>query len=205
MVSDIIFWLTYLVEKIGYIGVGLSMFIESIFVPIPSELIMPFAGFIASQGKMNLVLLIVVGGIFSFLGSLPFYFIGYFGNKLVIDKFLRKYGPYLFISGEDIDRGFEIFNKFGSGIVLLGRVIPLIRSVISFPAGLTKMNFVQFSLYTIIGSTLWSGILAISGYVLGSNWTIIAEYINQYEKLIMVIGGCLILVFFTLKIVNRKK
>lgn len=205
MINDIIFWLTYLVEKIGYIGVGLSMFIESFFVPIPSELIMPFAGFISSQGKMDLVLLILIGGIFSYLGTLPFFFIGYLGNKLVVDKFLRKFGPYLFISNDDIDKGFEIFNKYGNSIVLVGRIIPIIRSVISFPAGLAKMNFTQFSIYTIIGSTLWSGILATLGYVLGSNWTIIAQYIDRYEKLIIIIGGCLIVGFLTLKIVNRKK
>lgn len=205
MVEKIVFWLTYLVEKIGYGGVAISMFIESFFVPIPSELIMPFAGFIASQGKMNLYLLILLGGIASYVGSLPFYFIGYWGNKLVVDKFLKKYGKYLFVSEEDVDKGFEIFNKYGNVIVMFGRVIPIIRSVISFPAGVAKMNFLQFSIFTFLGSTVWSGILATLGYVLGGNWTVIGSYISRYEDIVLIIIGVVVVGFVVYKLINRKK
>ncbi len=205
MVEQIVFWLTYLVEKIGYGGVAISMFIESFFVPIPSELIMPFAGFIASQGKMNLYVLIILGGVASYVGSLPFYFIGYWGNKLVVEKFLKKYGKYLFVSEEDVDKGFEIFNKYGKAIVMFGRVIPIIRSVISFPAGVAKMNFLQFSIYTLLGSIIWSGILATLGYVLGGNWSIIGSYISQYEDIVLILLGILVVGFVVYKLINRKK
>lgn len=205
MVEQIVFWLTYLVEKIGYGGVAISMFIESFFVPIPSELIMPFAGFIASQGKMNLVVLILLGGIASYVGSLPFYFIGYWGNKLIVDKFLKKYGKYLFVSEEDVDKGFEIFNKYGKVIVLFGRVIPIIRSVISFPAGVAKMNFTQFSIYTLVGSTIWSMILASLGYVLGGNWSVIGSYVARYEDIVLITICIGIVAFVLYKLLNRKK
>jgi membrane protein DedA with SNARE-associated domain len=205
MVEQIVFWLTYLVEKIGYGGVAISMFIESFFVPIPSELIMPFAGFIASQGKMNLYVLIILGGVASYVGSLPFYFIGYWGNKLVVEKFLKKYGKYLFVSEEDVDKGFEIFNKYGKAIVMFGRVIPIIRSVISFPAGVAKMNFLQFSIYTLLGSIIWSGILATLGFVLGGNWSIIGSYISRYEDIVLILLGILVVGFVVYKLINRKK
>lgn len=205
MINQIVFWLTFLVEQLGYIGVSLSMFIESFFVPIPSELIMPFAGFLASQGKMSLILVILLGGISSYLGTLPFYFIGYFGNKIVIDKLLKKYGKYFFISEDDVDRSFDFFKQYGNLFVLFGRVVPIIRSVISLPAGVARMNFMQFSIYTLIGSTVWSAILAILGYTLGSNWSVIGSYVAQYEKIILIIIGALVVGFISLRLIKSKK
>ena len=205
MINQIVFWLTFLVEQLGYIGVSLSMFIESFFVPIPSELIMPFAGFLASQGKMNLILVILLGGISSYLGTLPFYFIGYFGNKIVIDKLLKKYGKYFFISEDDVDRSFDFFKQYGNVFVLLGRIVPIVRSVISLPAGVARMNFIQFSIYTLIGSTVWSAILATLGYTLGSNWSVIGGYVSQYEKVILIIIGALVVGFISLRLIKSKK
>jgi membrane protein DedA with SNARE-associated domain len=205
MINQIVFWLTFLVEQLGYIGVSLSMFIESFFVPIPSELIMPFAGFLASQGKMSLILVILLGGISSYLGTLPFYFIGYFGNKIVIDKLLKKYGKYFFISEDDVDRSFDFFKQYGNLFVLFGRIVPIVRSVISLPAGVARMNFMQFSIYTLIGSTVWSAILAILGYTLGSNWSVIGSYVAQYEKIILIIIGALVVGFISLRLIKSKK
>ncbi|MCC7289794.1 DedA family protein [bacterium] len=185
MVENIVLWLTHLIEQAGYLGVALSMFIESFFVPIPSELIMPFAGFVASEGRLNLGLLIIVGGLSSYLGSLPFYFIGYWGNKLIVDKFLKQYGKYLFLTEKDVQKGFEVFESKGSIIVLLGRIIPVIRSVISFPAGVAKMPFISFSIFTIVGSLLWTAILAILGYILGANWEVVGDYVARYEHLVI--------------------
>lgn len=205
MIDKIVFGLTFLVEKIGYGGVALSMFIESFFVPIPSELIMPFAGFIASQGKMNLLVLILLGGLASYFGTLPFYFIGYWGNKLVVDKFLKRYGKYLFIKEEEVDRGFEIFNKHGNIFVLVGRLIPVVRSVISFPAGVAKMPFVTFSIYTLVGSVLWSAVLATLGYLLGDKWSLIGGYIKQYENVVLVIISVVLIYFVVKRVLYRKK
>lgn len=205
MIVDIINWMVTIIENVGYFGVFISMFIESFFAPIPSELVLPFAGFITSKGGMSLPIVIIVAGVASSLGSLPFYFLGYWGNDLVLNRFINKYGKYLFISQEDVKKGVDFFNKHGSGIVLTGRLIPIIRTVISFPAGLTKMPLPKFLTYTLIGSTLWSGLLSILGYYLGSNWVIVEEWIATYQNLIIVVGAAFVLVYILYKLREKSK
>lgn len=205
MIETIVELLTGMIESVGYVGVALAMFIESFFAPIPSEFIMPFAGFIAADGTMSLLILTLVGGFASYLGSLPFYFLGYWGNDVVMNKFLSKYGKYLFIRQQDVDKGFEIFDKYGNGIVMVGRIIPIIRTVISFPAGLAKMKFVEFSLYTIVGSVVWSGFLASMGYVLGDRWEIVIEWMSKYEKAILIIGVIAVIAYIVRGVVLKKK
>lgn len=198
-------WLVNLIEVMGYPGVGFAMFIESFFAPIPSELIMPFAGFLTASGDMNLGLLTLVGGIASYLGSLPFYFIGYWGNDLVVEKFLKNYGKYFFIDEKDVENGFMVFDKYGNSIVLVGRLIPIIRTVISFPAGVAKMKFWEFSLYTLIGSVLWSGFLASAGYFLGDNYAVIIDYLGAYENIILGLGVLAVVTFVGYKIWKKRK
>lgn len=170
MIQQIVDWLLWLVREVGYPGVALAMFIESFFAPIPSEAIMPLAGWLAAEGAMKVWILAVVGGIASYLGTLPFYFLGYRGNRQKINRWVSKYGKWFFIKPEEIDTAFDWFQKYGKGFVFLGRLVPIVRTVISFPAGAVKMKFLPFSLLTLVGSTLWSGILATAGYYLGANW-----------------------------------
>jgi membrane protein DedA with SNARE-associated domain len=205
MIESLVNWLINLVSTLGYPGIAFSMFVESFFAPIPSELIMPFAGFLASEGKMDLLVLALVGGVSSYLGSLPFYFLGYWGNDFIVNKFIARYGKYLFISQKDVDRGFALFDKNGNGIVLLGRLVPLVRTVISFPAGVAKMNFVEFSFYTLIGSVLWSGFLATAGYLLGENWRDVVKWIEGYQEIIIGLLLLIIIVFIGPKLIGRKK
>ncbi len=200
MILDIINWLVNIIDSIGYVGVFIAMFIESFFAPIPSELILPFAGFLSIQGEMNIVIVILVAGLASALGSLPFYLIGYWGNEIVLDRFLKRYGKYFFISNSDIEKGMEIFDKYGNIVVLLGRLIPIIRTVISFPAGLAKMNFLTFIAYTLVGSTAWSAVLALSGYFLGAKWEIVNVWIEQYQNIIIVVGVIAVLAFLLRKL-----
>lgn len=194
MITNIIVWLVDIISKLGYLGVGLAMFIESFFAPIPSELVLPFSGFVVSQGTLNLYLTIVVATISAYLGTLPFYFIGKWGQGMV-DKFLRKFGKYLFIYPEDVDMGYKAFEKYGNGIVFLGRLIPIIRTVISLPAGVSKMNFFIFSIYTLLGSLVWSAILIIAGYTLGENWNVVGGYVSKYEKVIIALIIVLMVLF----------
>ncbi len=186
MITSIINWLVELISSVGYWGVGLAMFVESFFAPIPSEIILPFSGFVASQGSMYIVGVIAVATLFAYLGSLPFYFIGRYGEKSVM-KFLEKYGKFLFISKKDLDKGFSSFERYGNSIVLFGRLIPIVRTVISFPVGVSKMKFGIFSLYTLIGTAIWSAILALAGYYLGSKWEVVSTYVSKYEKVILAI------------------
>ena len=159
MISSVIDWLVNLIEVIGYPGVAIAMFIESFFAPIPSEIILPFSGFVAFGGSLNIYVVIVVATLAAYLGTLPFYFIGRWGNEFVME-FLKKYGKYLFISQDDLQKGFDAFEKYGRGIVFFGRLVPIVRTVISFPAGVSRMNFLQFSIYTLVGAGIWSSILA---------------------------------------------
>lgn len=192
MINSFINWLVSIIETLGYPGVALSMFIESFFAPIPSEVILPFSGFVASKGVLNIYIVILISTISAYLGSLPFYFIGKVGENTV-HKFLEKYGKYLFISEDDIEKGYKAFDKHGNLIVLFGRVIPIIRTLISFPAGASKMSFMIFSIYTIIGTAVWSTILIVAGHLLGNNWEMVGGYVGKYEHLIMILIGVLII------------
>lgn len=205
MIENIVNWLVNLIDKLGYPGIAISMFIESFFAPVPSELIMPFGGFLASKGEMDLILLAIIGGVASYLGTLPFYFLGYIGNEVILNKFIRKYGKYLFISENDVEKGFEIFTKYGNGIVLLGRLVPIVRTVISFPAGVTKMHFFEFSVYTLLGATIWSGFLATLGYFLGDNWEDVVGIMSQYEHVMIGVGVIVLLAFFGSKLLKKAK
>lgn len=202
MIHNLINWLTTLIETIGYPGVALSMFIESFFAPIPSELILPFAGFLASQGKMNIIVLGLLGGIFSYLGTLPFYFIGTIGNRDAINKFIKKYGKYLFISDDEVEAAFKLFDKFGNFLIFGGRLIPLVRSVISFPAGMARMNFGIFTFLTLIGSTMWSFVLVIAGFFLGEHWDVVGDFVGRYEKAVMLLIAIIGVVYLGKKIID---
>jgi membrane protein DedA with SNARE-associated domain len=194
MITSIIDWLLNIIETLGYPGVFLSMFLESFFAPIPSELILPFAGFVSFNGSLNIYIVIIVATFGAYLGSLPFYILGRLGEKYVY-SFINRYGKYLFIYQKDIQRGETLFKKHGNKVVLFGRLIPIIRTVISFPAGVAKMNFLLFSIYTFVGALIWSTILAFLGYLLGDRWEIVGEWISKYEKVVLILIGILLTVF----------
>lgn len=186
MIQSIIDWLVNTITMFGYLGVFIAVFLESFFAPIPSEIILPFSGFVASSGTMNIYLVIFVATIAAYLGSLPFYLVGKWGEKPLL-KFLDKYGKYFFIQKDDIDKAFSIFEKFGNKVVFFGRLIPIVRTLISFPAGVAKMNFLKFSTYTILGTLLWNILLVYTGYLLGDHWDTVGTWVAQYEKVILVI------------------
>lgn len=210
MIQAIIDWLVTVISTLGYPGVFIAVFLESFFAPIPNEIILPFSGFVASlpQGNMNIIWVIVIATIAAYLGSLPFYIIGKLGEKPVL-KFLNKYGKYLFIPKSDVDKGFKVFEKYGNGVVFFGRLIPIVRTVISFPAGIAKMNFIRFSIYTLAGSLIWNSILTYLGYVFGDNWEVIGGWVGKYEKVILVVIAVCVLIYIGRGVknilVSRKK
>lgn len=186
MIESIVNWLSSAIETLGYPGVAIAVFLESFFAPIPSEVVLPFSGFVASNGALNIYLVIAVATIFAYLGSLPFYFLGKFGEKYVY-KFLDKWGKYLFIEKRDVDYAFKLFEKKGNFLVFLGRLIPIVRTLISFPAGVFKMNFALFTFYTLIGTLIWNSILTYLGFIMGNNWSVVGAYLSKYEKGILVV------------------
>ena len=202
MIQLFIDWLVNIITALGYSGVFLAVFIESFFAPIPSEIILPFSGFVASMGEMSIYIVIFVATLAAYLGSLPFYIIGRWGEKY-FRNFLDRYGKYLFIEESDVQWTFMLFEKYGTRFVLLGRLIPIVRTLISFPAGVAKMPFLKFSIYTLVGSLIWNTILSYTGFVLGDNWKSVGVWVSKYENVILFFIIFLILLYIGRGIFKR--
>jgi len=171
-----------IIEKTGYSGITFLMALESANIPIPSEIIMPFSGFLVFAGKFSFLLVGLFGALGNLLGSILGYFIGYFGGR----NFLEKYGKYFFIYRKDLEKADVWFSRYGQGIVFFSRVLPVIRTFISTPAGIAKMNFKTFCFYTILGSLPWSFFLTFIGFKMGENWQILDIYFRKLDWLIIV-------------------
>jgi membrane protein DedA with SNARE-associated domain len=177
-------WIIAFISSTGYWGILLLMLVENVFPPIPSELIMPLAGFMVAQDKLTFLGATLAGMAGSVIGALPFY---YAGNKLGeerVKRFADRHGRWLTVSGQDIERASRWFDRHGGAAVFLCRLIPGVRSLISVPAGIARMNFVKFLFYTSIGTALWAGLLAYVGYVLGSNFTKVGEYLDPVSWIV---------------------
>ena len=172
--------------KWGYIGICFLIAIENIFPPIPSEVILTFGGFLTINTSLNPIGVIISSTIGSLIGAIILYYLGYNVRKL---KFIK-------IKDEDIKKANESFNKKGNNAVLFCRFVPIVRSLISIPAGLNKMNMGKFLLLTTIGSAIWNTVLVYAGVFLGDNWTIFANIIKRYSKVVLV----LIILFIIIKI-----
>jgi membrane protein DedA with SNARE-associated domain len=163
------------------------MFVENVFPPIPSELVMPFAGFLVGRGEMSFVGVWLAGVIGSVLGALILYFIGMWAGDTLVRGFLRRYGKWFTTSEADYDRALRFFERYGSAVVFFGRLIPIVRSLISLPAGADHMPLPRFLLFTALGSAIWSGALAYAGVVLGENWEQVIEFVDDYQSLTIVV------------------
>ncbi|WP_209586543.1 DedA family protein [Massilia sp. BHUDP2] len=175
-------FITSFLEKSGYIGVFLLMALENIFPPIPSELIMPFAGFVVARGDLNLVGVLVAGTAGSIAGALPWYWGARKYGKERLKAFADRHARWMTVGSEDIDKAIAAFDRHGRSVVLFGRLIPAIRTLISVPAGLACMSWAQFLLYSTIGSLAWTGILTGAGFLLESNYEQVGKYVDPVSK-----------------------
>jgi membrane protein DedA with SNARE-associated domain len=188
------------ISLLGYTGIFFLMMLESMVVPVPSELVMPFAGFLVAQGNLNFILVIVASSLGSITGSLIFYYIGKTGGHTLVEK----YGKYVLVDTEDIKKTEAWFNKRGELTIFIARLVPVVRHLISLVAGVGKMNIRKFTLYTILGATLWNGILTYLGFILGQHWNEVSQYIEELDIIIviLIVIGCL---YFAYRHINRKK
>lgn len=170
-------WIRKMTRKIGYIGIFFVMFLEYIIAPIPSEMILPFAGVLISDGQLYLPLVLFSSTSASLVGSLLLYFIGDKGGR----KFIEKYGKYLLLDENHLHSAEKLFAKHGGLVVFVCRMLPGIRTLVSFPAGVGKMNKIKFSLYTLLGSFLWNFSLIWVGILLGANWRLVTNLLSQFE------------------------
>lgn len=162
----------------GYASVALLMAIQSACVPIPSEVIMPFAGFVLAHSQLDLIILATVASLASNIGSIPAYWVGAKGGRPMVERF----GGYVLLSRHDLDRVDFFFTKYGSITVLIGRMLPIVRTFIALPAGVAKMNLVRFHVYTFIGSWPWCYALAYIGMRLGSTWNTNPQFKEFFHR-----------------------
>lgn len=180
-------WLVETIGTLGYPGIFLLMAVESSVIPFPSEVVMPPAGYLVSQGKMNLWLVILAGG----LGSLAGAYANYYGALYLGRPLLLQYGRFIGIAEAKLDRAEQFFKRHGEISTFVGRLMPVIRQLISVPAGLARMNHARFALYTTLGATIWCAVLTWIGYIIGDNQQMIAAMSRQ--AVAWTLAGCLVL------------
>lgn len=171
------------ISMLGYPGVAVLMVIESACIPLPSEIIMPFSGYLVSQGHFNLWLTALSGAIGNVLGGLIGYWMGMVGGKPLINKF----GKYVLMSNKDVETAERVFQRYGDPAIFFSRIMPVIRTFISFPAGISKMNIPRFIIYTFMGSYIWCLGLSYLGMRAGQNWEMLKVYFHKFDALILAV------------------
>jgi len=178
-------WVVRLIEQSGYLGVGFLMFLETIFPPIPSEIIMPVAGVAAAKGKLDFTLSVVAGTAGAMLGNTVWYLAARALGHDRLQPIIRRYGQWLTLSWRDVERAHRWFDAHGIAFVLLGRLIPTVRSLVSIPAGLLDMRFRNFMIASTIGTAIWTAILAGAGYKLQENFHDIGKVIGPASNVVL--------------------
>jgi membrane protein DedA with SNARE-associated domain len=184
-------WAQDLVETLGYPGLALLIALENIFPPIPSEVILPLAGFLSAQGDLWLPAAVLAATVGSVAGALGLYGVGAWLGEERLRSLIQRFGRWLALNEDDVDRANGWFARHGTKAVLIGRVIPVVRSLISIPAGVNHMRLSSFVLYTALGSGVWNSVLIGMGWWLGDRWELVSQYVQylQYALLVALIGG----------------
>ncbi len=185
MLESIANWIVQTISVLGYPGIILTMAIESALIPLPSEVIMPFSGYLASTGRFDLNMVALMGAIGNVIGSLIAYAIGYYGHESLVRRFIRKFGKFILISEKELDETEVLLHKYKDLVVLGSRIVPGVRTVISLPCGFAKLPLGRFIVLTFLGSLVWSYFLAWIGFVLGQNWHAIGPYFHQLDAVII--------------------
>jgi membrane protein DedA with SNARE-associated domain len=186
-------WIMGVISNMGYGGIVLLMAIESACIPLPSEIIMPFAGFLVFKGEMVLWMVALAGALGCVVGSIPAYYLGMYGGRPLVEK----YGKWVLISHKDLKWADHAFEKHGEIIIFIGRLLPAVRTFIAFPAGIARMHMGKFIAYTFVGSLIWCYLLALAGVKAGENWESLKVYFHQFHYVIA--GAGLIFVIWYLR------
>lgn len=198
-IAALVEWIESTIVGLGYPGIALVMFLETVFPPIPSELVMPFAGFVAATGQLSLAGVIIAGTLGALAGALVFYALGSRLTPERIGGFLRRFGVYLGVSEEDLIKTLTYFRSHGPAAVFFGRLVSLVRSLISIPAGMSNMPMQRFLFFSALGTGLWNLLLATAGYLLGDNWERVLEWLAVWEDVVLavvVLAGVIVVVRF---------
>lgn len=185
MLSSLATWVQDVIEQLGYLGVALLVVAENVFPPIPSEVVLPFAGFVAQQGSESVVLMILAATVGSVGGALIMYWIAAIIGDERLHAFTRRFGKWVQIREVDLTRAEEWFDRHATSAVLIGRCVPLIRSVVSIPAGFRRMKLVPYIAYTFMGSLVWNILLIGAGALLGDNWERVGSYVGVFQWVVI--------------------
>ena len=188
IVEKIVEYITLGMSAGGYFGLFALMALESMIAPVPSEVVMPFAGYLVLQGRFDFWIVLLVSGLGSIFGSVLSYYIGFYGGR----PFVLRYGKYLLLDKEHLEWTENWFRKQGNKTIFISRFIPVVRHLISIPAGIAKMTIHKFVIYTFLGATIWNFILLYAGFKLGEHW----DKIHQYSKELDIIFVALVILFF---------
>lgn len=195
-------YISGIISHIGYAGIFLLMTLESACLPVPSEVVMTFSGFVVQSGALNFWIVVLVGSLGCLAGSIISYLIGYYGGR----PLLEKYGKYVLINKQEIGTADKWFVKYGNKAVFITRLLPVVRTFISLPAGIAKMNFKKFIAYSFIGSLPWCFVLTYAGILLGKNWNALEQYWTYFD--IAIIAGIILLaayILYNLIIISSKQ
>lgn len=200
MLEQIAHFVQDLIRDMGYVGLFVLIVLESTMVPVPSLLVMPFAGFMASRGDFSLPVILAINSAGALVGSSLSYWMGMAGGK----PLLLKYGKYVLVRAEDLEKTERFFEQHGAWTIFIARFLPVIRHLISIPAGVARMRFPAFLFQTFLGASAWGGGLMIVGYVLGSQWEHVAKVAKRVD-LVVAVGVVLTLVFLAVRFVARRR
>ncbi len=198
-------WVLSIMEKLGYIGIAFLMFLDNVFPPIPSEIIMPSAGYTAAKGELTLIGVIIAGSIGSLLAAALLYWLGRKIPQHHLFSLIERYGKYIHISVTDLEKSLTWFEKYGHRIVFFGRMIPAVRSLISIPAGMSNMPFRKFMAYSAAGTIIWTAFLAYIGYHFGENPALMSAITQRIGYIILVVTMIYILYYLVKRFYLLKK
>lgn len=198
-------WIVGIISTLGYPGISLAMLLENLFPLIPSEIVMSFTGFLVSEGSMGFWPALLFGTLGSLLGALAIYWIGKAAGEERLQGWFKRNGKYLLLEKQDFNRAMDAFERHGSTYVLVGRLIPGVRSLISLPAGIKNMNLALFLLFSLLGTAAWNVLLLLAGVFLGRQWRQVLEWVQTYELVVWVALGLLIAFLLARRFFNQDR
>jgi len=204
VLDDITTWVTDVVDALGYLGVAFLVALENVFPPIPSEVVLPLAGFVAGRGDANLLGMILAATAGSLVGAWVLYAVAAWIGPVRLRSFIVRYGRWLTVREHHLDRAEAWFDRRSDAAVLIGRCIPLIRSIVSVPAGFRRMDLVRFSVLTAIGSAMWNTALIVAGAILGERWEEVGDVVGLLQALVILVVGALVALFLWTQVIRPR-
>jgi membrane protein DedA with SNARE-associated domain len=204
VLSNLAQWVQDVIESLGYLGVALLVIAENLFPPIPSEIVLPFAGFVARRGDGSVVVMVLASTVGSVVGALVLYAIAAAIGPERIHAFVMRFGRWFGVKESDMVRAEQWFDRRSNAAVLVGRCVPLIRSLVSIPAGFRRMRFVPFVVLTAVGSAVWNVALIGAGAALGDQWDVVGDYVGILQWLVIVVIMAVVIRFAVQRIQSKR-